>query len=237
MDIKRKSPSNSATLYKVGTIKVGNDGNKWIITENKNNVNKWQLYKKSSKKCVAKKSSKNGVAKKSSKKSVAKISIENGGAKKPKRKFLISLDTFFGFKVVSEKQLAKIISKDSNISKIYKILIKKIIPAIKKFGIDTYIIPLPLSKDDKYWSDYASAYINYTYDKEFMDSNKVHFTFYLNHDGNTINQERPIRINYNFDDKLLINIVSAIVGKFINEYFQWDSANNIMEISYEKNKK
>lgn len=42
----RKSPSQSATLYKVGTIKTGNDGNKWKITMNKNNVKRWILYKK-----------------------------------------------------------------------------------------------------------------------------------------------------------------------------------------------
>ena len=45
MSIK-KSPDKSATLYKIGTKKIGNDGNTWIIVENKNNVKKWQLYKK-----------------------------------------------------------------------------------------------------------------------------------------------------------------------------------------------
>jgi hypothetical protein len=46
MSTVRKSPSESATLYKVGTKKIGNDGNKWIIVENKNNVKRWQIYKK-----------------------------------------------------------------------------------------------------------------------------------------------------------------------------------------------
>ena len=44
---ERKSPTQSATLYKIGTKKKGNDGNIWIIVENKNNIKKWQLYKKS----------------------------------------------------------------------------------------------------------------------------------------------------------------------------------------------
>ena len=43
---ERKSPEKSATLYKIGTKKKGNDGNTWIIVENKNNIKKWQLYKK-----------------------------------------------------------------------------------------------------------------------------------------------------------------------------------------------
>jgi hypothetical protein len=42
----RKSPSESATLEKLGTKKYGNDGNIWIVSENKNKVKKWVLYKK-----------------------------------------------------------------------------------------------------------------------------------------------------------------------------------------------
>ena len=45
----RSSPTESATLYKVGVKKKGNDGNIWIISENKNNVKRWKLYKKMTK--------------------------------------------------------------------------------------------------------------------------------------------------------------------------------------------
>ena len=38
----RKGPSKSATLFKEGTIKKGNDGNKWIIVTNKLGVRRWQ---------------------------------------------------------------------------------------------------------------------------------------------------------------------------------------------------
>jgi predicted molibdopterin-dependent oxidoreductase YjgC len=41
----RKGPSKSATLFKNGTIKVGNDGNKWVIITNKNDVKRWQKVK------------------------------------------------------------------------------------------------------------------------------------------------------------------------------------------------
>jgi hypothetical protein len=40
------SPTKSATLYKIGTIKTGNDGNKWIISESSNGIKKWKLYRK-----------------------------------------------------------------------------------------------------------------------------------------------------------------------------------------------
>ncbi|AYV75250.1 MAG: hypothetical protein Terrestrivirus1_124 [Terrestrivirus sp.] len=45
----RPSPSSSATLYKVGSKKKGNDGNIWIISEDKNGVKKWKLFKKPTK--------------------------------------------------------------------------------------------------------------------------------------------------------------------------------------------
>lgn len=41
----RPSPSQSATLFKTGTTKQGNDGNMWTIVENKNGVKKWQKQK------------------------------------------------------------------------------------------------------------------------------------------------------------------------------------------------
>ncbi|ARF09823.1 hypothetical protein Indivirus_3_72 [Indivirus ILV1] len=42
----RPSPSASATGFSVGTIKVGNDKNKWIIVEDKNGTKRWKLHKK-----------------------------------------------------------------------------------------------------------------------------------------------------------------------------------------------
>jgi hypothetical protein len=37
----RKGPEESATEFKVGFIKKGNDGNMWIVKENKNRVKRW----------------------------------------------------------------------------------------------------------------------------------------------------------------------------------------------------
>lgn len=37
----RKGPSESATQFSVGTIKKGNDGNKWKITETSSGVHRW----------------------------------------------------------------------------------------------------------------------------------------------------------------------------------------------------
>lgn len=38
----RKAPSKSATLFESGTVKKGNDGNKWVIVTNKVGIKRWQ---------------------------------------------------------------------------------------------------------------------------------------------------------------------------------------------------
>jgi hypothetical protein len=42
MSTTRKAPSKSATLFESGTVKKGNDGNKWIIVTNKRGIHRWQ---------------------------------------------------------------------------------------------------------------------------------------------------------------------------------------------------
>ena len=41
----RPSPTDSATLYNIGTKKEGNDGNIWIVVKNKNGVKRWKKTK------------------------------------------------------------------------------------------------------------------------------------------------------------------------------------------------
>jgi hypothetical protein len=42
MSTTRKAPTESATLFKKGTIKKGNDGNRWVIVTNVRGVQRWQ---------------------------------------------------------------------------------------------------------------------------------------------------------------------------------------------------
>ena len=45
----RKAPSASATLFKKGTVKKGNDGNKWTIVADSRGVQRWQKMTSASK--------------------------------------------------------------------------------------------------------------------------------------------------------------------------------------------
>jgi hypothetical protein len=42
MSMTRKAPPESATLFKKGTTKKGNDGNRWVIVTNARGVQRWQ---------------------------------------------------------------------------------------------------------------------------------------------------------------------------------------------------
>ena len=48
MSTTRKAPSKSATLFNNGTIKQGNDGNKWVIVTTSNGIRRWKKVADSS---------------------------------------------------------------------------------------------------------------------------------------------------------------------------------------------
>ena len=49
MSFTRKAPTSSATLFKKGTVKKGNDGNKWMIVADKRGVQRWRKITSASK--------------------------------------------------------------------------------------------------------------------------------------------------------------------------------------------
>jgi hypothetical protein len=236
---ERPSPSSSATLYKTGTIKTGNDGNKWIIVENKNGVKRWQLYKKSSK--ISSKKSSKILSKISSKKPSKKSSKTppkkpSKKSKKPRRfrnSSPYSLKSMFELKtVVKQKRLEKIISSNKVVNEIYTTLQNKIIPELNKLGIKTYIVPLPLSVNNMYWTDYAPEYIYETYGDRLLDK-YIYFVFYLNKEGNELHMTRPIGISFTPLGKNKKTVVELFTSN-LKKYFEWSgSINDQMLIFYE----
>ena len=92
MSTTRKAPSQSATLFKKGTIKKGNDGNRWVIVTNARGVQRWQKVQAATK-----------LAKNKTKKSKRILEMEADsnsvwGKNKPLEKFWRSLAS--GEKVV-----------------------------------------------------------------------------------------------------------------------------------------
>lgn len=69
----RKGPSDSATKYKVGTRKLGNDGNMWIIKKASNGVQRWTKIKNNSTKKIKSKPINKTLSKKDKDISVEKL--------------------------------------------------------------------------------------------------------------------------------------------------------------------
>ena len=78
----RKGPSESATKYKVGTRKIGNDGNIWIVKTASNGIQRWNKIKNNSKKKIIPKFNNKTISKKD-------ISIEK--LKQLKKKYKVSV--------------------------------------------------------------------------------------------------------------------------------------------------
>lgn len=79
----RKGPSESATKYKVGTKKLGNDGNIWIIKKTSNGIQRWTKVKNNSTKKIKSKPNNKTLTKKD-------ISVEKLKELKKKYQVLVS---------------------------------------------------------------------------------------------------------------------------------------------------
>ena len=100
MSTTRKAPSKSATLFKNGTIKQGNDGNKWVIVTTSNGIRRWKKVAESSSSSSAAKTTKKNKSNKKSKRILEMEADPNNvwGKNKPLEEFWRSLAS--GKKVV-----------------------------------------------------------------------------------------------------------------------------------------
>ena len=169
------------------------------------------MYKKVSKK----------VSKKSYKKESKKISKKISN--KISKKKIKSLN-HFGFTPVFEKKLDKIMESHNKV--IYDKIKKNIIPELNKLDIETYIVPLPLSKSDHYFTDYAPEYIHEVYNKDMIERlniKDIYFVFYLSHDGKKLGRDY-IKANFApFGNKK--KDVIKIFKKYLGNKFEWNGSN------------
>ena len=172
MSSTRKSPTQSATLYKVGTKKIGNDDNMWIIVENTNKIKRWQLYRKKSSKKASKKSSKKS-SKKASKKSSKKAS------KKSSKKIInkwnkkkISFSRLYNIPKIKPSNWTKWLDHLNSTQQKSVNKIRNSYESIEKeTGIIVIEVILPLSLNNIYWTDYAWDHAKSLYPDLLLDDN------------------------------------------------------------------
>ena len=168
----RPSPSASATLYKVGTKKTGNDKNKWVVQENKAGVKRWVLFKKVSK------SQPKAKAKSKSKSAIKFYDVAN----------------------VSPATLTKVINRSPPAVQSLMRNLQYLISEIKK-DRNCFIVPLPLSEGGQYWASYPQDYIVQYFKADLFNEPYIYFIIYMDADGKTINTNRHIIANFSEMDK------------------------------------
>ena len=192
-----------AHAEKIGKIKKGLDGNKWVVSETKNGTKRWVKYTKK---------------------------LTDKPKKKPKK--YNSVLEFYDVKTIKPKNLKKYISKN----KLLVRLVDKIIPEIKKNNINIFVVPLPISENDVYWTDYPSDYISEFFDPDFYEKKFIYLNIYFTKDLK-INTNKNITLRYDLDIKQL-QLVYDILNKHLPYQYSWDGNNQkIMEISFDKKSK
>ena len=170
---------------------------------------------------------------------------QHGGYKwkelKPKsnlklKKFEISLENFYQLKVIKPKDVKNLlINNSNNFTSIFKILFNKIIPEIKKNKINFFIVPLPLSDDNKYWTDYYNSYLKSFYDDNWNEYSFVFLTIRL-HNNLKINFKEKMILSHGLSLKER-QIVFDIFSKYLPNNYSWSGkTTEAMIISYEKSK-
>ena len=130
----------------------------------------------------------------------------------------------FCFTPVFEKKLDKIMETHNKV--IYDKIKKNIIPELNKLNIEAYIVPLPISENGYYFTDYAPEYINKVYNKDMIERlniKDIYFVFKLTHDGKKLNTDE-ILVNYTPFGNKKKNVIE-IFKKYLGNKFDWDGSN------------
>ena len=111
-----------------------------------------------------------------------------------KKEMPISLEDFFQVKVIPPENILLHIQNIEN-NEILLNLFQNIIQKIKNNKINCFIIPLPLSDLELYWTDYAESYLEYFYGDNISNKSYMYITIKFNN-YLTININEDIEINH-----------------------------------------
>ena len=150
---KRLAPTQSATLYKLGTRKRGNDDNMWSIVKNKNGVKRWKKTTKTSRKSRSRKTSRKSRKTRSRKVRSRKTRSRKVRSMRERR------ESFWGKKVRQrQKELSGMKSTKTFISK------SKLTTRDRKYNIhDNGGRPYLIIANNK--GIFVYTYVNKAYDK------------------------------------------------------------------------
>ena len=110
----------------------------------------------------------------------------------------------------------------------------ELIHEIKSEKIQFFIVPLTLSKNEIYWTDYAHSYIKEIYgdtNVDYLRKQHMIMTIYLDKSGE-LNMNRNISLNFQLSMMNQVK-VENILRRELKDHFKWDgNSNYLMEIRY-----
>lgn len=231
----RPSPSTSATLYKTGTKKTGNDGNVWAVVENVNGIKRWKRYKnkKSSKTKNNTKSKTKTKSKSKSKPTNHKVSDKQDG--------LVSLSVldFYDVTPIDDTEFKNVCKKSNQLVRDTINNMNDFVKAIKKMGMLAHVIPLALSSNGIYWSDYPGDYLSEIYGPEWYETKKgyMYFTVYMNQTGTEINDKEDISVSFSDMNAATKKTIFDLLNKYLKDRYSWSGRNtDRIRIHYVKSK-
>tara|TARA_B100000524_G_C23653955_1_gene371114 strand:+ start:4517 stop:5344 length:828 start_codon:yes stop_codon:yes gene_type:complete len=147
------------------------------------------------------------------------------------QKFLGNMEEYFQLKVIEPNNINNCIGNNE----LLNLIINKIKPIIESKNINFFIIPLPFSDLEIWWTDYAEIYLEKFYNKEYnKEKSFISFIIKFNNDL-TLNVIENIEINHelNLEEK---QIVYDIFTQYIPYNFEWSGrTSENMIIKYQKN--
>ena len=215
-DKNRPSPSMSATQFKVGDIVKGNDGNKWIIRTNKNGINRWTRFNKSSSKSKKRSHSKSDRRRRI--KSSRRTHIKS---RRTKRKSKMKLHSRHGNNPtgnISPYTLVQYLKKN----KITNIIFHKIAPELRKHGIKVYFVPQKTSA--LYIGDHWHHYLVDFHGGYDDNGNYIVFTIYFNNDRE-IDSKQQITVIHQLDREQRSKVFD-IFDKYLQSNYHWNKKPN-----------
>ena len=234
--MKRPLPTESATLYKVGIKKIGSDGNKWIIAENKNGIKRWKLYKIKEPKEPKVKEPKEPMkeSKKESKEPKEPMKESKKLKKEPKepmkeskklKKESMKVTEMYDIPKIKQNNWKKWLepSGQNRIKKSFEKLVS-LKPHLKKIGVKMEIIGLPISSGH-YFVDWPSDYMREKYPVEWEDDKSAFLMVIIRLDNQHM-IERNLTINCQHKGihrdvkKKFIALMTEQFGK----QFQWNGS-------------
>lgn len=143
----------------------------------------------------------------------------------------LALEKFYDIPIIKPSKIKNLIATHPVLLTMYN----DVRPVIENESIPVYIVPLPLSSNDIYWSDFSNSYLKQYYDENYQDSSFILITIYL-HKNLDINLNKPPMIQYS----LMLDQQQFVMDKFIDFLpynYCWDGNDkSCMYLFYEKRK-